>query len=742
MAPADTRYVHRRYKFRHGLQGLRALQVQNRCEVPPKRGLYRHRRRGAPRRPASTAASDAVERDGSMSFVDYPSIESPPPPLAFFCYARHDDDNESGRVSQLRARIEGEVRAVSGREFKIWQDTNDLRTSSTFDLEIGSVLDRADALVVLVTPSLLTSTYCRREIERFRDRRQQEDTPPPVFPILYIDVFGSQSENDPLARHLRSIQYADWTELRHEDLDSSGYRRGVTRLANDINTVLGATSDSSVESRIPAMPSGSATLHAGSRPSQEATRDARSRHLTLDEVLQSAAARRNETVSLLSAGIDNGTYGIKNDILYGPAAFKADLRSRPDNWSNTSGIDAAAIRIGYTTAMSGNLAAYGLIADGMRNYMDWVNRNNPIVIDGIPRELQLVIRDDGYVAVRTIALVDQLIQTENIFSILTLGSPNTLAVYDKINRACIPHPFVMSGHPAWGDPINHPWTSGLQMSYSTEAILWGEWIKQNMGGQLPVRVASVVMDNDFGIAYEQAFERWVAANPEIVSEYIPVRHDPAAATLLPEMEIIRRLNPDVHISMTAGNPCLLAIQEAHSSGLTHNIRARNGALFTSSVGKGVAAYMAPAGLAGDGWLIVGGGAKDCTDPAHSTEPFVEFANSNLEDAGLDPGLSLYGVGYVYAYPYVEALRVAADLPGGLTRTNFILAIRTLDIDHPMLMDGIKFRLNGNVDPFPIEGSDFCKYDARARAWLTTGDTIDVTGDTPSCWWDPHHGGCR
>ena len=57
VAPADTRYVHRRYEFRHGLQGLRALQVQNRCEVPPKRGLYRHRRRGAPRRLASTADS-------------------------------------------------------------------------------------------------------------------------------------------------------------------------------------------------------------------------------------------------------------------------------------------------------------------------------------------------------------------------------------------------------------------------------------------------------------------------------------------------------------------------------------------------------------------------------------------------------------------------------------------------------------------------------------------------------------
>lgn len=392
--------------------------------------------------------------------------------------------------------------------------------------------------------------------------------------------------------------------------------------------------------------------------------------------------------------------------------------------------------------MSGNLAAYGLIAVGLSNYLDWVNDHDPIVVNGKPRELQLAVKDDGYVAVRTIALVDQLIQADDVFSILTLGSPNTLAVYDKINRACVPHPFVMSGHPAWGDPVNHPWTTGLQMSYSTEAILWGEWIKRNMDSKLPVRVASAVMDNDFGLAYEQAFERWTATNPEIVSEFIPVRHDPAVATLSPEMEIIRRLSPDVYISMTAGNACLLAVQEAYSSGLTDDIRARGGTLFTSSVGKGVAAYMAPAGMAGDGWLIVGGGAKDSADPAHTSEPFTEFANNNLQRAGLDPNVSLYGTGYMYAYPYVEALRIGADLPGGLSRTNFILAVRALDIDHPLLLDGIRFRLDGNTDPFPVEGSDFARYDALTRSWWIVDETIDVTGSTPSCSWDLRHGGCR
>ena len=268
----------------------------------------------------------AKRQDG---FVDFPSIESPPPPLAFFCYARHDDDNESGRVSQLRARIEGEVRAVSGRDFRIWQDTADLRIGSEFDLEIGSVLDSADALVVLVTPSLLTSPYCRREIERFRSRRQREDAPPPIFPILYIDAFGAHNEHDDLAGYLRDIHYADWTELRPENPDSTAYLRSIKKLADDINIVLGVAGASGIGSRIPAAQTGSAASSTQSSPGAAPAGSAASEPLTIDGILQAAAARRSEIVSVLSVGIGERHYGIKNDTLFGLQRSRPTCRSRP-----------------------------------------------------------------------------------------------------------------------------------------------------------------------------------------------------------------------------------------------------------------------------------------------------------------------------------------------------------------------------------------------------------------------------
>ena len=77
---------------------------------------------------------------------------------------------------------------------------------------------------------------------------------------------------------------------------------------------------------------------------------------------------------------------------------------------------------------------------------------------------------------------------------------------------------MLSGHPAWGDPENHPWTTGYQLSYFTEAVLWGGWIKANLADDLPVKVAGLVADNDFGLAYEAGFETFAENNPDVVSE--------------------------------------------------------------------------------------------------------------------------------------------------------------------------------------------------------------------------------
>ena len=95
------------------------------------------------------------------------------------------------------------------------------------------------------------------------------------------------------------------------------------------------------------------------------------------------------------------------------------------------------------------------------------------------------------------------------------GLAHTLKTYDKLNQRCIPQPLSMTGHPAWGDPVNHPWTTGLQLAYNTEAVLWGAFIEQHLV-EFPdgkVNVAALVMNNDFGKAYDAGFKAYLAQSP-------------------------------------------------------------------------------------------------------------------------------------------------------------------------------------------------------------------------------------
>ena len=456
---------------------------------------------------------------------------------------------------------------------------------------------------------------------------------------------------------------------------------------------------------------------------------------SIEGIMAEADCNRDAIIAMITAKMDAGEWGVNSDNhLIGPSGMEIDLNECPADWDDKAGLTDDQLRFGQTTVQSGNLAAYGNLSLGMQIWFDYVDSLD--VLSG--RDIEFIIKDDGYVAAQTIEYVDELIESANVHLLQGLGSPNGLAVYDKINAECIPHPFYLSGHPAWGDPEIHPWTTSRQMSYSTEAMLWGTWIKVNLADQLPVSVAGLVMDNDFGLAYEMGFEAYAEQNPDVVEEYLPVRHDPAAPTLTNEVTTIAAFDPDVFISMTAGNPCLLAIQEVESSGLLDRIEAA----FTPSVCKGIAAYLAPAGMAADDWWVVGGGLKDTTDPGKMDEPFIKFVRDMISDAGEDPGISLTGDGACRGLEFTEAFRIADALPGGMSRTNLMLALRNFKIYNPCVMDGIQTELNGNADAYYIEGSDFSQFDAEQQTCDQIGDVVDANGGTPNCRWDKANGGCR
>jgi branched-chain amino acid transport system substrate-binding protein len=447
---------------------------------------------------------------------------------------------------------------------------------------------------------------------------------------------------------------------------------------------------------------------------------------------------------------DNG-WGLSADgkTITGPDGFTIDVSACPAGWNNTEGLSDTEIKIGHTTALSGTLADYGNIPKAMNVFLE-ADYGKGAFTDstGKNRRVNLIVKDDGYDAARTIPLVDELIDSDKVFAVMTLGSPNTMKTYDKLNQRCIPQPLAMTGHPAWGDPVNHPWTTGQQLAYNTEAVLWGAFLEQHIDELAPnggkATVAALVMNNDFGKSYDGGFKAWLAQSPiKDRIDYQTETIEPSTPTITDPMTTLQSKDPDVFIAMVAGTPCTQAITEAAQDGLKESAKylfQPSVCAASSFVGKD---KVGGDGSASNGWWIVNGGAKDLTAPNYDNDYFAKFFREGLAANGIDYHASgSLGSGYYFAWTMIQTLEIAGQLDGGLTRTNLILALRSMDMTHPALLPGIQFNMNGNADAYLIEGGIYQKYDSATQAWVDEGKPIDLSGKSKNCAWDQNAGVCK
>jgi branched-chain amino acid transport system substrate-binding protein len=449
--------------------------------------------------------------------------------------------------------------------------------------------------------------------------------------------------------------------------------------------------------------------------------------------------------------IKDNKWGLSADgkTVTGPDGFTIDLSKCPAGWSNTEGITDTEIKIGHTTALSGTLADYGNIPKAMNVFLEYDYGQGAFTDSaGKNRRVNLVVKDDGYDAARTIPLVDELIDSERVFAAITLGSPNTMKTYDKLNQRCIPQPLSMTGHPAWGDPVNHPWTTGMQLAYNTEAVMWGAFIEQRIDELAPdggtVTVAALVMNNDFGKSYDGGFKAWLAQSPvKDRIDYQTETIEPQTPTIKDPMTTLASKSPKVFIAMVAGTPCTQAIVEAAENGMKEEVEYNfqpSVCAASSFVGKD---KVGGDGSATNGWWIVNGGTKDPNSPAFDDDVIVKWYREQLTAKGIDYKSSgSLGSGYLFEWPLSQALQIAGQLEGGLNRTNLVVALRSMDMIHPFLLDGIRFNMSGNKDPYFIEGGIYQKYDSAKQGWVDEGSPIELSGRSKPCAWDQSIGNCK
>jgi cobaltochelatase CobT len=103
--------------------------------------------------------------------------------LAFMSYVNVDDQHESGRLTQLRERLSGEVRMQTGAPFDIFQDRKDIAWGQQWQERINQSLDAVTFLIPIITPAFFRSDACRDELERFLKREKELGRGDLILPV-------------------------------------------------------------------------------------------------------------------------------------------------------------------------------------------------------------------------------------------------------------------------------------------------------------------------------------------------------------------------------------------------------------------------------------------------------------------------------------------------------------------------------------------------------------------------------
>ena len=376
--------------------------------------------------------------------------------------------------------------------------------------------------------------------------------------------------------------------------------------------------------------------------------------------------------------------------------------------------DGASVKIGFIGPQTGPLAAFGVIAQGMKVYFDKINKEKGGV-DG--HQIEVITKDDAYDPSKSAPAVQEALEGDKIFaSVFQIGTPNVAGTRQLYADACVPQALVGTGFPAWGDPKKFPWTTGGIPSYTVEAKVWVEFIKQKFPDAKKIAILS--FNNDFGKTYKTTLDEALpAAGYEIVAD---VAHE-ATSDLSNEVTQILAAGPDVIIGGTTSTFCTSLMTLARQGGFT-------GPIINSYTCQSIQQFMVPAGDAAANvfTLVV---AKDPSDPAYADDPDVKqyIADVGTYGPGIDATVGNVFTGYNAGFYVVDALTRAAAMDGGLTRANLMNAFWSFDLKGPIAIGGIG-HVDGITDAYIAEYGVMSEYDPAGQTYkVGDGVKIDVEG---------------
>jgi len=160
-------------------------------------------------------------------------------PAAFLSYVRSDDDHDAGKITELRRRLEGEIKVQTGRLFPIFQDRNDISWGQQWKNRIDETLFSVTFLIPVVTPSYFQSSACLAEFNTFLIREKTLGENRLILPIYYVscdEMEQAGGDENVVAKVLRERNWADWRRFRFMSLNSAAIRSAIALMATTVKS--------------------------------------------------------------------------------------------------------------------------------------------------------------------------------------------------------------------------------------------------------------------------------------------------------------------------------------------------------------------------------------------------------------------------------------------------------------------------------------------------------------------------
>jgi branched-chain amino acid transport system substrate-binding protein len=410
------------------------------------------------------------------------------------------------------------------------------------------------------------------------------------------------------------------------------------------------------------------------------------------------AAGGATTTAAGGAAGDLGQDSSNENLYRGAGGFELDVSECPGDWDINQGITDSEIKLATSLPLSGPLAGFGLIAEGAQSYFNHVNDQGGIG----GRKIVLDTKDDAYDPKRTQTNVDEMLGSGDYAGfVVIIGTPNNLAVWDNINAECMPQLLNGTGAAQWGDVENHPWTTGMQIDYFTEAALWVEWLKNEFPDG--AKIAALTFNNDFGKSYSAGLKHALEDAPgfELVKEEL---HEGTAPNVTNQMTSLAATNADVLLLQTSGVFCTQGMAEVEKSSWDPKV-------MMSATCASLSQFFKPLidqGLTGKDTYIVQY-VKDPNDPAFADDEIVKLFHETLKAQGLDSKQTTYATGWLFAWYMEQILKLADSYNGGLNRANIMAAARSIQETSPWVLEGVTNKMNGLEDAYLNEAGRIAQY---------------------------------